>query len=179
DGFVISGGGGILVLEDLNCALSRSARIYGEIISYANNSDGLNMFVPSEEGIIRCMYLACKEKNISIDYINVHSTSTQIGDLIELNAIKKVFLNSKKPIISATKSISGHSLGVAGVHEMIYTLLMIKNEFIAPSINIDILDPHAKNMNILTHVVHKKIIVAMSNSFGFGGTNVSLIVKKY
>ncbi|MDE5285952.1 MAG: beta-ketoacyl-[acyl-carrier-protein] synthase I, partial [Buchnera aphidicola] len=99
---------------------------------YVNNSDGLNMFIPSKEGIIRCMRLAFKEKNISIDYLNVHSTSTKIGDLIELKAIKQVFMNYKKPMISATKSITGHSLGVSGVHEMIYTLLMMKHEFIAP-----------------------------------------------
>ncbi|QFQ32829.1 beta-ketoacyl-[acyl-carrier-protein] synthase I [Buchnera aphidicola (Aphis fabae)] len=179
DGFVISGGGGILVIEDLNSAISRSANIYAEIIGYAATSDGDNMVIPSGEGALRCMNLAKGNKQLSIDYLNVHGTSTKIGDLIELKAIEKSFSNEKKPMISATKSITGHSLGASGVHEIIYTLLMLQYNFIAPSINIEILEPHAKKMNIIQKTISKKITTAMSNNFGFGGTNVSLILKKY
>jgi len=179
DGFVISGGSGILVIEELNFALSRSAHIYAEIIGYSSISDGDNMIIPSGKGTVRCMQLAKKENNASIDYINTHGTSTKIGDLIELKAIKEVFINEKQPIISATKSITGHSLGAAGVHEIIYILLMFKYNFIAPSINIETLEPYAKNMNIIQKRMDIKIDTAMSNSLGFGGNNVSLIVKKY
>jgi len=179
DGFVISGGAGILVIEELNLALSRSANIYAEIIGYAATSDGSNMVLPSGNGALRCMNLAKKDKNISIDYINVHGTSTKIGDLIELQAIKKSFLNEKKPMISATKSITGHSLGASGVHEIIYTLLMLKYNFIAPTINIEKLESCAENMNIIQKTRNVKIRTAMSNSFGFGGTNASLIIRKY
>lgn len=179
DGFVISGGAGILVLEELNCALSRSANIYAEIIGYGSASDGKSLIIPSGEGAVRCMSLAKKEKNISIDYLNVHGTSTKVGDLIELKAIKKVFFQKKIPFISATKSITGHSLGASGVHEIIYILLMLKYNFIAPSINITRLEPYAKNMNIVQKTLDIEINTAMSNSFGFGGTNVSLIIKKY
>ncbi|ACL30466.1 3-oxoacyl-ACP synthase I [Buchnera aphidicola str. APS (Acyrthosiphon pisum)] len=179
DGFVISGGAGMLVIEELNSALSRSAYIYAEIIGYAATSDGSNIVVPSGDGAIRCMNLARKGKNIPIDYLNVHGTGTKIGDLIELEAIRKVFLNEKKPMISATKSMTGHGLGASGVHEMIYTLLMLKYNFIAPTINIENLEPCAENMNIIQKTTNIEINTAMSNSFGFGGTNVSLIVKKY
>lgn len=179
DGFVISGGAGILVIEDLNSALSRSAHIYAEIIGYAATSDGFNMVLPSGDGAVRCMNLAKKDKNISIDYLNVHGTSTKIGDLTELKAIKKSFLNEKKPIISATKSMTGHSLGASGVHEIIYTLLMLQHGFIAPSINIEKLEPYARKMNIFQKTIDIKFTTAMSNSFGFGGTNASLIIKKY
>lgn len=179
DGFVISGGSGILVLEELNVALSRGADIYAEIIGYAATSDGSDMVLPSGDGAFRCMNLARQEKKIAIDYINVHGTSTKMGDLIELEAIKKIFLYEKKPMISATKSITGHALGASGVHEIIYTLLMMKHNFIAPTININKLDPNAENMNIIQTTKHTKITTAMSNSFGFGGTNVSLIIKKY
>jgi len=180
DGFVISGGAGILVLEDLDCALSRSACIYAEIIGYATTSDGSDMILPSGIGAERCMKLAKKEQNASIDYINVHGSSTQVGDLVELKAIKKVFLNDLKQLkISATKSMTGHSLGASGVHEIIYTLLMMKYNFIAPTINIKNLEPYAKKMNIIQKTVNVIINTAMSNSFGFGGTNVSLIIKKY
>ncbi|WP_284443273.1 beta-ketoacyl synthase N-terminal-like domain-containing protein [Buchnera aphidicola] len=179
DGFVISGGAGILVIEELSSALSRSANIYAEIIGYAATSDGFNIVSPSGEGALRCMNLARKDKNIHIDYLNVHGTSTRSGDLIELKAIKKVFLNEKKPMISATKSMTGHSLGASGVHEIIYTLLMLKYNFIAPSINIEMLEPCAKDMNIIQKTKNIKISTAMSNSFGFGGTNASLIIKKY
>ncbi|QIQ41703.1 MAG: beta-ketoacyl-[acyl-carrier-protein] synthase I [Buchnera aphidicola (Microlophium carnosum)] len=179
DGFVISGGAGMLVIEELSSALSRSAHIYAEIIGYAATSDGFNMVSPSGNGALRCMNLARKDKNISIDYVNVHGTSTKTGDLIELKAIKKVFLNEKKPMISATKSMTGHSLGASGVHEIIYTLLMLKYDFIAPSINIETLESCAKDMNIIQKTTNIKIRTAMSNSFGFGGTNASLIIKKY
>ncbi|AEO08455.1 3-oxoacyl-[acyl-carrier-protein] synthase I [Buchnera aphidicola str. Ak (Acyrthosiphon kondoi)] len=179
DGFVISGGAGIIVIEELNSALSRSARIYAEIIGYAATSDGSKMVSPSGDGAVRCMNLARKDKSIPIDYLNVHGTSTRIGDLIELKAIKKVFFNEKKPMISATKSMTGHSLGASGVHEMIYTLLMLKYNFIAPSINIKVLESYAKDMNIIQQIKKVKIHTAMSNSFGFGGTNASLIIKKY
>ncbi|QFQ31940.1 beta-ketoacyl synthase N-terminal-like domain-containing protein [Buchnera aphidicola] len=179
DGFVISGGAGIVVVEDLNSALARSAHIYAEIIGYAATSDGVNMVVPSGEGALRCMNLAKEKRNLSIDYLNAHGTSTKIGDLIELKAIKESFFNEKKPMISSTKSITGHSLGASGVHEIIYTLLMLQYNFISPSINIEILDPYAKNMNIVQTTVSQKITTAMCNSFGFGGTNASLILKKY
>ncbi|AYN24418.1 beta-ketoacyl synthase N-terminal-like domain-containing protein [Buchnera aphidicola] len=180
DGFVVSGGGGIVVIEELNCALSRSAHIYAEIIGYAATSDGKDMIVPSGEGAVRCMNLAKKENKISfIDYLNVHGTSTKIGDLIELDAIKKSFRYEKKPMISATKSMTGHALGVSGVHEIIYTLLMMKYNFIAPSINIEKIESSADNMNIVQKTFNTRIETAMSNSFGFGGTNVSLILKKY
>lgn len=179
DGFVISGGAGMLVIEELNFALSRSADIYGEIIGYAATSDGDNMVLPSGKGAVRCMNLAKRENNISIDYLNVHGTSTKKGDLIELKAIKEVFSNEKIPMISATKSITGHALGASGVHEIIYILLMFKYNFIAPTINIEKIEPYAKNMNIIQKTTNIAISTAMSNSFGFGGTNVSLIVKKY
>ncbi|ANZ22332.1 3-oxoacyl-ACP synthase [Buchnera aphidicola (Diuraphis noxia)] len=179
DGFVISEGAGILVIEELNFALSRAANIYAEIIAYSTTSDGDSMFVPSGRGAVRCMNLAKKENDIPIDYLNVHGTSTQIGDLIELKAIKKVFNKEKLPMISATKSITGHSLGASGVHEIIYILLMFKYNFIAPTINIEKLEPYAKNMNIVQKTIDIEISTAMSNSFGFGGTNVSLILKKY
>ncbi|CAL4318793.1 beta-ketoacyl synthase N-terminal-like domain-containing protein [Buchnera aphidicola] len=179
DGFVISGGGGILILEELNSALSRSAKIYAEIIGYSATSDGKNMVCPSGEGAIRCMNMAKNKKNIYIDYLNVHGTSTVAGDLIELQAIKKAFYHEKKPIISATKSISGHALGAAGVHEIIYILIMLQNNFIAPTINIENLEADAKDMNIIRKVIKKKITTAMSNSFGLGGTNVSLVIKRY
>ncbi|WP_295164816.1 beta-ketoacyl synthase N-terminal-like domain-containing protein [uncultured Buchnera sp.] len=180
DGFVISGGGGILVIEELNYALSRSAHIYAEIVGYAATSDGEDMIVPSGEGATRCMNLAKKENKVSfIDYLNVHGTSTKVGDLIELEAINKSFFYEKKPIISATKSMTGHALGASGVHEIIYTLLMMKYNFIAPSINIERLESSAENMNIVQKTFYKRIKTAMSNSFGFGGTNVSLILQKY
>lgn len=179
DGFVISGGAGILVIEELNYALSRSAHIYAEIIGYAATSDGFNMVSPSGCGAVRCMNLARQDKNISIDYVNVHGTSTKTGDLIELRAIKEVFLKEKKPMISATKSITGHALGASGAHEIIYTLLMLKYNFIAPTINIEHLEPYAEDMNIIQNTINTKFNTAMSNSFGFGGTNASLIITKY
>ena len=178
DGFVISGGGGILVIEELEHALARGARIYAEILAYGASSDGDNMVQPSLDGPIRCMRSALAETNEKIDYVNVHGTSTQVGDLNELNALKEVFIDYK-PAISSTKSLSGHSLGAAGAHEAIYSLLMLENGFIAPSINITNLVPEGKEHNIIQQVTKRDIKVALSNSFGFGGVNTSLIFKKW
>ncbi|VFP80981.1 3-oxoacyl-[acyl-carrier-protein] synthase 1 [Buchnera aphidicola (Cinara kochiana kochiana)] len=179
DGFVISGGGGVVILEELSFALSRNARIYAEIIGYGATCDGYSMVHPSGDGFVRCMNYATKNVKDSIDYINAHGTSTKIGDIKELDAIKKVFNGFSIPYISSTKSITGHSLGASGVQEIIYTMLMIKYNFIAPSINIDSLDPIAYNMNIVTKPINTVINMAISNSFGFGGTNASLVIKKF
>lgn len=178
DGFVISGGGGIIVIEELQHALSRDANIYAEIIGYGATSDGMHMVVPSGEGAIRCMKNAINNINTKIDYINVHGTSTPIGDIIELEAIKKTF-GDEIPALSSTKSMTGHALGAAGVHETIFALLMLKHNFIASSINIDHLDPKAKGMNIITKMTPCKLNTVMTNSFGFGGTNATLVMKKY
>jgi len=177
DGFVISGGGGILVLEDYDHAIARGAKIYAEIIGYGATSDGFDMVAPSGEGAQRCMLLALENSN-SVDYINTHGTSTPIGDIKELEAIKSVFENSKFgaiPNIASTKSLSGHALGAAGVNEAIYSLIMMENDFIAPSVNIDDLDPAAEGLPIVRERINKKIKTVMSNSFGFGGTNASLV----
>ncbi|CAL4042269.1 beta-ketoacyl synthase N-terminal-like domain-containing protein [Buchnera aphidicola] len=178
DGFVISGGAGILVIEELHHALSRKANIYGEVIGYGASSDGHNIVAPSGEGAVRCMKLALKEVALPIDYINVHATSTKVGDINELKAICTVFGAQNTPYISATKSMTGHSLGASGVQEVIYSLLMLKYNFIAPSINIFDLDPVIKSMPIVTDTILKEMTTVMSNNFGFGGTNVSLIMKK-
>ncbi len=178
DGFVISGGGGILVLEELEHALSRKANIYAEIIGYGASSDGDNMVRPSLDGAIRCMHYALTGIEGKIDYINVHGTSTQVGDINELNALKEVFLDYK-PAISSTKSLSGHSQGAAGVHEAIYTLLMLQHGFIAPSINITSRVPEGKEHYIVQQVIKQNIDLALSNSFGFGGVNASLVFKKF
>ncbi len=177
DGFVISGGGGALVLEELELALKRNAKIYAEVVGYGATSDGYDMVQPSGEGAKRCMEMAIKDID-KIDYINAHGTSTPVGDMAELSAIKKVF-DSNIPHISSTKSLSGHSLGAAGVHESIYTLLMMNNNFICESANIDELDENAQNMNIVVERIDREFESAMSNSFGFGGTNASLVFKKY
>ncbi|MCV2528415.1 MAG: beta-ketoacyl-ACP synthase I [Candidatus Lightella neohaematopini] len=177
DGFVIAGGGGIIVIEELEHAISRNAHIYAEIIGYGATSDGISMVIPSGDGAIRCMKMALKNVNTSVDYINVHGTSTVLGDIKELEAIQKTFGN-KHPAFSSTKSMTGHSLGAAGVHEVIFTLLMLENNFIAPSINIEILDPKAKNMNLVTKTTNCLLKTVMSNSFGFGGTNASLVMRK-
>lgn len=179
DGFVISGGSGILVLEELEHARSRKARIYAEIIGFGSASDGFSMVRPSGLGLVQAMKTAiCNANNVIINYINTHGTSTQIGDLIELQAIKRVFKDFI-PYISSTKSITGHALGASGVHEIIYIILMMYNNFIAPSVNIDCLASDAKNMNIITQIKQCNIMVAMSNSCGFGGVNTSIILKKY
>ena len=177
DGFVISGGGGILVLEDYDHAVARGAKIYAEVTGYGATSDGFDMVAPSGEGAQRCMNLALDKTN-SVDYINTHGTSTPVGDAKELEAIKSVFGSGKFgaiPNIASTKSLSGHALGAAGVNEAIYSLIMMKNDFIAASINIDDLDPAAEGLPIVREKINKKIKTVMSNSFGFGGTNASLV----
>ena len=179
DGFVIAGGGGTLVLEELEHAKARGAKIYGEITGYGATSDGYDMVQPSGEGAERCMKQAMKTINGKIDYINTHGTSTLIGDVKELDAIKKVFVTTI-PMMSSTKSLTGHSLGATGVHEAIYCLLMMKNNFLSGSANIDELDESAKDCNILLETEdNNNIENIMSNSFGFGGTNATLIFSKY
>ncbi|MBS9423494.1 beta-ketoacyl-ACP synthase I [Photorhabdus caribbeanensis] len=178
DGFVIAGGGGIVVVEELEHALARGAHIYAEIVGYGATSDGADMVVPSGEGAVRCMNMALQGVKGSIDYVNTHGTSTPAGDLKELEAIRGVF-GDTTPAISATKAMTGHSLGAAGVHEAIYSLLMLEHGFIAPSINIEDLDDKAAGMNIITKPTEQKLNTVMSNSFGFGGTNASLVMSKY
>ena len=178
DGFVIAGGGGTIVLEEYEHAKARGAKIYAEITGYGATSDGHDMVQPSGEGAIRCMRQAMKSMEGEIDYINSHGTSTPIGDLKELEAIKKVFPN-KSPYISSTKSLTGHSLGATGVHEAIYSLLMLKNNFLCGSANISELDNAAKDQNILIKTIDNvEIKNVISNSFGFGGTNATLGFSK-
>ena len=179
DGFVISGGGGTLVLEELEHAKARGAKIYGEITGYGATSDGFDMVQPSGEGAERCMKMAIKDINGKVDYINSHGTSTPIGDIKELEAIKNVFGNNV-PKISSTKSLTGHSLGATGVHEAIYCLLMLNNNFLCGSANIKNLDESAENHNILLATEdNHKIENVLSNSFGFGGTNATLLMSRY
>lgn len=179
DGFVISGGGGILVLEELEHALARDAKIYAEIVGYGATSDGADMVKPSGEGAERCMQQALQFVDGNVDYINAHATSTPAGDMAELNAIKEVFKESNTPIVSATKSQTGHGLGAAGVNEAIYSLLMLKNDFVAESLNISDLDPKAEGMPIaFKRMDNAGLSTVMSNSFGFGGTNASLVFHK-
>jgi 3-oxoacyl-[acyl-carrier-protein] synthase I len=176
DGFVISGGGGILVLEEYEHAKARGAKIYAEVVGYGATSDGYDMVAPSGEGAERCMKLAIGGVD-KVDYINTHGTSTPVGDTKELEAIRAVFGNSDTAIAS-TKSLSGHALGAAGVNEAIYTLIMMENNFIAASANIENLDPAAEGMNIVRkRIDNVKIETALSNSFGFGGTNASLTLS--
>ena len=178
DGFVIAGGGGAVILEEKQHALSRGAKIYAELTGYAATSDGQDMVSPSGEGAERCMELAwdmCGKKKV--DYINAHGTSTPAGDITELNAIKNVF-GSEIPMISSTKSLSGHSLGAAGVHESIYSLIMLENGFVAGSANIQNLDEEAKNFPIIQKNKSHDLTRVLSNSFGFGGTNATLIFEK-
>ena len=177
DGFVISGGGGILVLEEYEHAVSRGAKIYAEVTGYGATSDGFDMVAPSGEGAQRCMNLAL-EVTDSVDYINTHGTSTPVGDTKELEAIKSVFKDGKFgaiPNIASTKSLSGHALGAAGVNEAIYSLIMMENDFIAASANIEELDAAAEGLPIVREKLNQKVKTAMSNSFGFGGTNASLV----
>tara|TARA_Y100001970_G_scaffold171760_1_gene209987 strand:- start:1500 stop:2717 length:1218 start_codon:yes stop_codon:yes gene_type:complete len=179
DGFVISGGGGTLVLEELEHAKARGAKIYGEITGYGATSDGFDMVQPSGEGAERCMKMAIKDINGKVDYINSHGTSTPIGDIKELEAIKNVFGNNI-PKISSTKSLTGHSLGATGVHEAIYCLLMLNNNFLCGSANITNLDESAQNHNILLETENNNQIEnVLSNSFGFGGTNATLLMSRY
>lgn len=179
DGFVIAGGAGMVVVEELEHALARGAKIYAEIVGYGANSDGHDMVAPSGEGAVRCMQQALSTVNGAVDYINPHGTSTPVGDTKETAAIREVF-GDQIPRISSTKSLSGHSLGAAGVHEMIYSLLMMEQDFIAPSINIDQLDENCADLPIVTATVENAgLNRIMSNSFGFGGTNASLVVERY
>lgn len=178
DGFVISGGGGMVVVEELEHALARGAKIYGEIVGYGATSDGYDMVAPSGEGAVRCMQLAMQGVEGKVDYLNTHGTSTPVGDVRELEAIQQVF-GEDSPLISATKSMTGHALGAAGVHEAIYSLLMMENGFVAPSINVENLDEKAEGLNIVTEAKVADINLAMSNSFGFGGTNATLVMKKW
>ena len=179
DGFVIAGGGGMLVIEELEHAKARGAKIYAELVGYGATSDGAEMVSPSGEGGIRCMQQALSTVTGEIDYINAHGTSTPAGDVVELNGMKAVF-GDKLPPVSSTKSLSGHSLGAAGVQEAIYSLLMMKHNFIAGSANIDELDPDAVGVPIVTKTQENVVLDrVMSNSFGFGGTNASLVFQRY
>ncbi|MGB0907844.1 MAG: beta-ketoacyl-ACP synthase I [Maricaulaceae bacterium] len=178
DGFVIAGGAGMLVLEEYEHAKARGAEIYAEVTGYAATSDGYDMVAPSGEGAERAMRNALKDAGVStIDYINPHATSTPVGDVAETGAISRVF-GPEGPMISATKSMTGHSLGAAGVQEAIYSLLMMKNGFVAPSINVYDLDPELPKLNIVTETREAELKSLMSNSFGFGGTNGSVIFGK-
>lgn len=176
DGFVIAGGAGILVLEEYERAKARGAKIYGEIVGYAANSDGYDMVAPSGEGAARCMRLANAD-NRTIDYLNPHGTGTPVGDVKEMEAVRTVF-GDKAPLISSTKSLTGHSLGAAGVQEAIYSLLMLNNGFVAESANIETLDPAFADMPIVRQRIDKPIETVMSNSFGFGGTNGCLVMAR-
>ena len=178
DGFVISGGAGVIVLEELEHAKARGAKIYAELTGYGATSDGYDMVAPSGEGAVRCMKMSLKTARNKIDYINTHGTSTPVGDITELRAVKKAF-GDKIPKISSTKSLTGHPLGAASVHEAIYCLIMMKNNFIAASANITEMDDEAKEFPIVTRV-EKNVTLnsVMSNSFGFGGTNATLIFEK-
>lgn len=177
DGFVISGGGGVVLMEEYEHAVSRGAKIYGELVGYGATSDGFDMVQPSGEGAIRCMKQAMKDID-SIDYLNAHGTSTPVGDMKEIEAVRGVF-GDNMPKITSTKSLTGHSLGVAGVHEAIYTLLMLDSDFISASANIDNLDEGAAGIPIVQDLEEGAgLNTVMSNSFGFGGTNSSLVFTK-
>jgi len=179
DGFVISGGGGVLVIEELEHAKARGAKIYAELVGYGASSDGYDMVQPSGEGAVRCMHQAMATVEGDIDYINAHGTSTPIGDTRELEAVREVF-GANLPKISSTKSLTGHALGAAGVNEAIYSLLMMKENFLSASANITDLDPAAEGMPIVRTLEENVTLnTVMSNSFGFGGTNATLIFQRY
>ena len=179
DGFVIAGGGGMLVLESLEHAQARGAKIYAEVVGYGATSDGYDMVAPSGEGAVRCMQQAMATVEGDIDYINAHGTSTPAGDVQELKAVREVFGDST-PAIASTKSLSGHSLGAAGVQEAIYSLLMMENDFIAASSNVETLDEGAEGMDVVTNArTGVTLNRVMSNSFGFGGTNATLIFQRF
>jgi len=178
DGFVISGGAGMIILEDEEHAKKRGANILAKLSGYFANSDGYDMVAPSGEGASRCMQGAIDNSKIKIDYINTHGTSTPVGDVAEINAIKTLF-NSETPMISSTKSMTGHSLGATGAHEAIYSIMMINENFIAPSINIESLCDDAEGLDIVTETRDVSINNILSNSFGFGGTNASLVISRY
>ena len=179
DGFVISGGGGALVLESLDHAQARGANIIAELVGYGATSDGYDMVAPSGEGAKRCMEIAIKDLDGPIDYINAHGTSTPVGDVKELGAIKEVFSDDTIPLIGSTKSLSGHALGAAGVNESIYSLLMLQNDFVVESVNIENLDNEATGMPIVRETKNIKLNRILSNSFGFGGTNACLVFEKF
>jgi len=181
DGFVIAGGGGMLVLEELEHAKARGAKIYGEIVGHCANSDGFDMVAPSGEGAIRCMKQALINTNQNVDYINAHGTSTPVGDMQELHAVKEVFKNyDYLPKLTSTKSLTGHSLGATGVQEAIYTIIMMNNNFISGSANIQNPDPEIGKIQIPQNTLKNiDINLALSNSFGFGGTNACLAISKY
>jgi 3-oxoacyl-[acyl-carrier-protein] synthase-1 len=178
DGFVISGGSGMVILEDEEHAKKRNANILAKLTGYYATSDGYDMVAPSGEGALRCMRGVLQNHGSKVDYINTHGTSTPVGDVAELKAIKELFKN-EMPVISSTKSMTGHSLGATGVQEAIYSIMMIREKFIAPSINIDELCDEADGLNIATQTLEKDISSVLSNSFGFGGTNASLVISKY
>jgi 3-oxoacyl-[acyl-carrier-protein] synthase-1 len=179
DGFVVSGGGGVVVLEELEHAKARGARIYAELVGYGATSDGYDMVQPSGEGAVRCMRMALSTVDTAIDYLNTHGTSTPVGDPKELEAVRAVFAG-KLPLLSSTKSLTGHAQGAAGVTEVIYSLLMLEHDFACASANIETLDPAAEGMPIVrARVDHAGLNTVMSNSFGFGGTNASLVFRRY
>jgi 3-oxoacyl-[acyl-carrier-protein] synthase-1 len=178
DGFVIAGGGGMLVLESLDHARARGARCYAELVGYAATSDGHDMVAPSGEGAVRCMRRALGSVQGRIDYLNTHGTSTPLGDVVELEAVRKAFGAGDIPPLSSTKSLSGHSLGAAGVHEAIYSLLMMRDGFVAGSAHIDELDPACAGFPIVRASRRMQVDTVMSNSFGFGGANASLVFQR-
>jgi 3-oxoacyl-[acyl-carrier-protein] synthase-1 len=177
DGFVIASGGGMLVLEEYEHAKARGARIHAELVGYGVTSDGAEMVAPSGEGAVRCMQMALANVNAPIDYLNTHGTATPLGDIVELDAVREVFGETVPPL-SSTKALTGHSLGAASVHEAIYSLLMLKEGFAAGSAHITELDPRAEGFPILRESRPAKLATVMSNSFGFGGTNGSLVFAK-
>jgi 3-oxoacyl-[acyl-carrier-protein] synthase-1 len=181
DGFVIAGGAGVVVLEELEHAKARGARIYGEVVGYGATSDGYDMVAPSGEGAVRCMRMALSGVKDPIDYINPHATATPVGDLKEIEAIREVFGPGEKcPPIAATKSLTGHSLGATGVQEAIYSLLMMNNGFICKSAHIEEIDPAVADMNIVRERVdNARLNTVLSNSFGFGGTNATIVLRRY
>jgi 3-oxoacyl-[acyl-carrier-protein] synthase-1 len=179
DGFVIAGGGGAVVLEELEHAKARGAKIYAELVGYGATSDGHDMVAPSGEGAVRCMKMALSTVKAPIDYVNAHGTSTPVGDITEIRAMREVFGDILPPV-NSTKSLTGHSLGAAGVHEAIYSLLQMQNGFIAESVNIEELDPELGDANIVRRRIdNAKLTTVMSNSFGFGGTNATLVFRRY
>ncbi len=180
DGFVIAGGGGVVVLEELDHARARGAKIYAEVVGYGATSDGVDMVAPSGEGAVRCMRQALAGLgNVKIDYINAHGTSTPVGDTIELNAMREVF-GADVPRVSSTKSLTGHAQGAAGVHEAIYSLLMLEHDFLSASANIEDIDPEAEGVPLVrAREDDAGLDCVMSNSFGFGGTNASLAFKRF
>jgi 3-oxoacyl-[acyl-carrier-protein] synthase-1 len=181
DGFVIAGGAGVVELEELEHAKARGARIHGEVVGYGATSDGYDMVAPSGEGAVRCMRMALQSVKTPIDYINPHATSTPVGDMKEIEALREVFGSGDKcPPIAATKSLTGHSLGATGVQEAIYSLLMMNNGFICESANIEELDPAVADMPIVRkRIDNARIDTVLSNSFGFGGTNATIVMKRY